>query len=199
MAVRKVIQIGHPALKAINQPLTDFGSPFLKKLIKDLKDTMKKAGLIGIASPQIAKNYQIFLTHVRKTKTRKLEKIDKLRVYINPQITYFSETKSMIYEGCGSVAYGKLFAPVKRPKEIKIEAYDEKGKKFSLLTDGILSRVIQHEYDHLQGIEFIEKIADYKKILSEEYYLKKIKNSKEQKLALRTTKIEIEKAYYDQS
>ncbi len=63
----------------------------------------------------------------------------------------------IIYEGCGSVAYAKLFAPVRRPEKIIIEASDANGNQFKLKAEGFLSRVIQHEYDHLDGIEFTEK------------------------------------------
>lgn len=187
MTVRRVAQMGHPALKAENKIITDFKSLKLKKLINDLRDTVNKNGLIGIAAPQIAENYKVFVTQPRKTKTRKLDKPDKLRVYINPKIVFFSKGKSIVYEGCGSVADGNLFAPVRRPREIKIEALNEKGRRFSLLCNGILARVIQHEYDHLSGIEFTEKISDYRKILSRKYYLKTVKNSKEQKEASKIT------------
>jgi len=193
MAVRKIVQIGHPALKADNKKIVDFKSIKLKKLIKDLKDTMSNAGVIGIAAPQIAENYTLFVTRPRNTKYRKLGKADKFRVYINPKIIFYSKDKNVIYEGCGSVLNGSLFAPVIRPKEIEIEAFDEDGDRFRLRCDGILSRVIQHEYDHLFGVEFLEKISDYKKILSLEYYLKNIKNSKAQKEASQITKIEYKK------
>lgn len=191
MAVRKVIQIGHPSLKAENKSIAHFKSPALKKLIKDLKDTMKKAGLIGIAAPQIAENYMVFVTYPRNTKSRKLGKVDKFRVYINPKITIYSKEKHTMYEGCGSVAKGNLFGPVMRPKEIEIEAFDKTRKRFKLRCDGILSRVIQHEYDHMFGIEFTEKISDYKKILSYKFYVKNIRNSKEQKEASKITKISV--------
>jgi len=191
MAIRKVIQIGHPSLKAKNKPVVNFKSPALKKLITDLKDTMKKAGIIGIAAPQIAENYMVFVTHPRNTKLRKLGKADKFRVYINPKVTFCSKEKHIIYEGCGSVANGSLFGPVMRPKEIEIEAFNKTGKRFKLRCDGILSRVIQHEYDHMFGIEFTEKISDYKKILSREFYVKNIRNSKEQTEASIITKVSI--------
>lgn len=187
MAVRKVIQIGHPALKNKNKKIINLKSEKVKQLIKDLKDTMNKEKLIGIAAPQIAENYKIFVTNPRKTKFRKLGKVDQLRVYINPQITYFSSAKNLIYEGCGCVP--NIFAPVIRPQEIEIIAFDEKGSKFSLRCDGILARVIQHEYDHLFGIEFLEKISDFKKIIYRDYYIKNIRNSKEQRQASRVTKI----------
>ncbi len=146
--------------------------------------------LIGIAASQIGINYQVFITEPRKTDTRRGNQVDILRVYINTKITSYSKTQSVVYEGCGSVAKGALFGPVKRPYVITIEAYDKKGKKFSLTADGILGRVIQHEYDHLQGVEFTEKLTDIKKLIDREYYKKKIKNSRFTKNASKITKIE---------
>lgn len=191
MAVQKVIQIGHPALKEKNKTVKNFKSPKTQKLIKNLVDTMRKEELIGISAPQIGQNYQVFVTEPRKTKTRRDDQVDELRVYINPKIIFFSKEQNIIYEGCGSVANGRLFGPVKRPSEITIEAFDEKGKKFQLNCDGILGRVIQHEQDHLQGIEFIEKIQDYRKLIDVEFYKRHIKNSKEQQKASKITKINI--------
>ncbi len=195
MAVRNVIQIGHPALKAKNKKITSFSSVKTRKLLKDLRDTMYKTGLIGIAAPQIAQNYMVFVTHPRNTEVRKLPKTDKSRIYINPKISYYSKKMSLIYEACGSVSVidGFLFGPVSRAEVVEITAYDEKGNKFSLKTDGILARVIQHEYDHLRGVEFIQKVDDYAKLVSEEYYVKNIKNSKKQKNASKITKIEYKK------
>ena len=98
MAVRKVIQIGHPSLKTKNKTVRSFTSSQLKKLINDLKDTMYKTDLVGIAAPQIAENYLVFVTHPRNTKARKLFREDICRVYVNPKITYSSKEKIVIYE-----------------------------------------------------------------------------------------------------
>lgn len=176
--IRKVIQAGHPGLKTKNKLVKNIKSPIIQKLIKDLKNTMYKTGLIGIAANQINENLMIVVTHPRTTKARKLGKKDKLRVFINPTYTFKSKKENLIYEGCGSV--GDIFGPVKRPSEIEIEAFDEMGTKFSLRCDGILARVLQHELDHLSGIEFIEKVTDYSKIISTEFYRKTIRNSREQ-------------------
>lgn len=193
MTARNIIEIGHRVLKLKNKRIVDFKSEKLKKLVKDLIDTMKYVDLIGIAAPQIAENYQVFITQPRKTKARKLGKNEKLRVYINPKITYFSKLKSIIYEGCGCVPKSSIFGPVERSKEIEVEAFDLNGKKFRLRCDGLLARVILHEYDHLQGIEFLEKITDSRKIISWKFYLKNIRNSKEQQEASKITKIEYKK------
>lgn len=188
MAVRKVIQAGDPRLKAKNKIVKNFNSPEAKKVIKDLISTMPKAGLIGIAANQIGENHMIFVTHPRSTKARKLGKPDILRVYINPEFIYKSKKMNLIYEGCGSV--GDIFGPVMRPEEIEIQALNEKGEKFILRANGILARVIQHEMDHLNGIEFLEKVSDYSKIVGRQFYRKNIRKSKEQMENSQTTKIE---------
>ena len=190
MAVKTVIQAGHPKLKRINKEILNVNLPKIKKLRRDLIDTMHKTGLIGIAAPQIAQNYMIFVTHPRKTKTRNLGRIDILRTYINPKITFKSKAENVIYEGCGSVVNGDLFGPVSRPEEIEVEALGEKGEKFRLRCNGILARVIQHEYDHLMKIGFIERVNDYKKIIVGDYYRKTIRNSKLQKQNSLITKID---------
>ena len=181
MAVRNILQIGDPRLKAKNHFIDDFDNPKLKKVIKDLAETIRASGLfVGLAAPQIGENYQIIATEIRETKTRTGEQSDKLRVYINPKIIFYSKAKDVAYEGCGSVAQANLFGPVKRPKEIMVEAFNPDGHKFRLRCDGPLARVIQHEYDHLSGIEFTEKVIDYKKLMNRDAYIKRIKNSKQQ-------------------
>lgn len=190
MAVRKVILIGHPKLKKPNKVVKKIKSPKIKKLIKDLRDTMYKSELVGIASSQIGENYMVFITHPRSTKARSLGKIDKMRVYINPKIVFKSKKENVIYEGCGSVDDGAIFGPVSRPSEIAIEATNEKGQVFRLRCDGILARIIQHEMDHLNGIEFLEKVDDYSKIIARPYYRKNIRNSKTQKQNSKVTKID---------
>ena len=152
---------------------------------------MEKNGLIGLSAPQIGENYKIFITQPRKTEARKLLFNDKIRIYINPKIIKFSSQTNIIYEGCGSVMDANLFGPVKRAKEITIEAQGENGVKFRLRCDGILARVIQHEYDHLAGIEFTEKIYDYKKLMSREFYIKNVRNSKTQLTASKVTTLEL--------
>jgi peptide deformylase len=187
--IRKVIEAGDPRLKAKNKLIKNIKSLSVKRLIKDLSDTMYKTDLIGIAGPQIGENYQVFVTHPRNTGARKTLKADKLRIFINPKIVQKSKIESLIYEGCGSL--GDIFGPVMRPKEVQVEAFDENGQKFNLLSNGILARVIQHEYDHLCQTEFIQKVSDYNKVVVKKYYRKNIRNSKLQTAGSQTTKIEV--------
>lgn len=188
MTVIPILQIGDKRLKAQNKTLEKSNSTKIKSVIQDLTATMLKNDIVGIAAPQIGINLKLFITEPRETKYRKADQSDKLRVYINPQIVEYSKDISTIYEGCGSVAATDFFGPVKRPRRITIEAYNQDFKKFSLTCDGLLARVIQHEYDHLFGIEFVEKISDYKKVMSLENYQKQIRTSakqiKESKISL---------------
>ncbi|MCK5510664.1 peptide deformylase [Candidatus Parcubacteria bacterium] len=171
MIIKDIVQIGNPLLNKKSKFVADIDAKETQRVIKNLVDSVRYHDLIGIAASQIGEKLRIFVTEVRKTKYRNIEK-DKLRVYINPKIVWFSRKRIAIYEGCGSVAYAKLFAPVKRPEKIIVKAYDEKGNKFRLKAEGFLGRVIQHEYDHLNGIEFTEKITDMRKIMSLEEYKK---------------------------
>jgi peptide deformylase len=180
MPIRDTIQIGDPRLKAENQTVSEFNDPKVKQVVDDLVETMRKNELIGMAAPQIGENWKIFVTEPRQTESRVGTQVDELRVYINPKIVETSPEETIIYEGCGSVMNGGLFGPVSRPKVITIEAFDMEGKKFRLTADGILGRVIQHEQDHLEGIEFTEKVSDYKKLMAREFYLTNIRNSSEQ-------------------
>ncbi len=175
MAVRNILQIGDPRLKAKNHFISDFNNSKLKKVVKDLVETIHAGGIfIGIAAPQIGENYQIIVTELKETKTKTGDQLDKLRVYINPKIIFYSKTKNIAYEGCGSVAHADLYGPVKRPKEIIVEAFSPDGHKFKLHCDGLLAKVIQHEYDHLEGIIFTDK-ADPKSYMSRNEYLDKFK------------------------
>lgn len=193
MAVKPVLQIGDEKLKLKNRTLTKADLKVLNKTITDLTDTMLKTDIVGIAAPQIGENIRLFITEPRQTQFRPADQADILRAFINPKIVNYSKEKLTAYEGCGSVSDANFFGPVERAKTITIEAYDKDFNKFCLMCDGLLARVIQHEYDHLFGIEFIEKIVDYKKVMNFEHYQRLVRNSPEQMAAAKITVIEYSK------
>ena len=113
---------------------------------------MREHELVGIAAPQVGVSLQIFITEIRKTRFRKkLKNIDTLKVYINPKIISRSRNQTLLVEGCGSVSRASLFGTVKRPSAVTVTARDEQGKKFERKTKGLLAKIVQHEYDHLEG------------------------------------------------
>lgn len=185
--VKEILQEGNPILKAANIAISNFKSKRLQQLILNLIDTMHDSQLIGIAAPQIGENYNVFVTELRETKFRTKDQTDVLRVYINPTIVSKSNDESIIYEGCGCVERVNSFGPVKRPRTITVSAFNQQGVEFKLTADGILGRVIQHEYDHLHGIEFVDKVPDKSTLLSQEAYIQNIKGSDAQLNASKIT------------
>lgn len=177
MAVRKIIKQGHPALKGSNAKVIDFHDPRVSQLVTDLIETMRDADLIGIAAPQIAENFRVFITEPRKTDVRVGDQIDDLRVYINPRIVSQEGEDKLIFEGCGCV--DDKFGPVWRKSIVTVEAFDQMGQKFRLTADGILGRVILHECDHLNGLEFTNHTAK-SELISKRDYIDTVKVSEEQ-------------------
>ncbi len=107
---------------------------------------------IGLAGPQVNEQLRLFVTHAQD---------DKPRVFINPEIIMTSDDMGPYEEGCLSIP--GVWADVMRPLQITIQAWIEKGRPFTLDADGILARVIQHEYDHLRGKLFIDRVAEKKR------------------------------------
>lgn len=172
MIIKSVTQVGNPIIRKKSKKITTVVSPKIKKIIKDLIDTMRFANLVGMSAPQIGYNFRIFVTEIRTTTLRKTKEVDKLRVFINPRIINVSKKQVAGYEGCGSVAAAGIFGKVSRPNKITVEAFDENNKKFVFTARGLLSRVIQHEIDHLEGIIFLDKVSDKKSLMSREEYIK---------------------------
>lgn len=175
MIIKNVTQIGNPKIRRKSKKVLNVTSPEIKKIIKNLTDSMHASNLVGMAAPQIGQNLMVFVTEIRPTKLRKTKDLDKLRVFINPKIIGMSEKKLSRYEGCGSVARASLFGKVSRSIEVVISAVDENNNKFQHTAKGLLARVIQHEMDHLNGIVFIDKLEDTKSLMDREEHIKNIK------------------------
>lgn len=178
MVVDNIIQIGNPILRKKNELIKDVKDTKVLETVQNLVDTMRHFGMVGTAAPQIGVNLNIFVTEIRKTEYRKTNDVDGLRIFINPKIVWKSQKEIIMYEGCSSVSHSDFFGPVRRSEKVKVVALNEKGEKIKLKAGGLLARVIQHEYDHLVGIEFVEKICDFKKIMAKSEYLKMVEKSK---------------------
>lgn len=172
MAIKKAVQIGEPVIRKVAQRVKNPKSTATRTIIQDLTDSMRSAGLVGMAAPQIGSSTRIFVVELRKTKARKNLGASPLYVFVNPQISLYSKKWVIGYEGCGSIAYGQLFGPVKRAQSVVVKAIGADGKPFTLSAKGMLARVIQHENDHLNGVVFLDKITDMRKLVSRDYFIK---------------------------
>lgn len=160
-----IVKYPNPILRKKNVLVKHFDDE-LKTLIQNMFKTMLQADGIGLAAPQIGKNIRLFIVNTKDL----LTDTDDFQVFINPVITFTSQETAIDEEGCLSIP--KIYTPVKRHVSVIIKAQDVNGKEFVQKADKLLARIIQHEFDHLNGVLFIDKVlALNKKTL--EFDLKK--------------------------
>ncbi len=138
-------------LRRIAAPIKDINGEIVQ-LAEDMIDAMVKGNGIGLAGPQVGRLERIF--------TLKIGDKDPM-VFINPEITATSAELSSYEEGCLSIP--GQYADVNRPAELQIQAWNTRGRPFTVEVDDILATVIQHELDHLNGILFIDHLSDRKR------------------------------------
>lgn len=151
--------------KAAEVPVDSISTPEIQAIIKDMSEALRKtADGIGIAAPQIGYSLRIFLASeeaLHWEETDKHEEEDRKKkkweyyVFINPVITKTSRKKVVEAEGCLSVP--GIYGRVDRAEKVSIEAYNEKGEKFSRGASRLYARVMQHEIDHLEGVLFLDR------------------------------------------
>lgn len=172
MSIKKTVQIGKKIIRQKSVVVKDISAQEVQRVIKDLIDSMRHDNLVGMAAPQIGKKWRIFVSEIRQTTYRKnISKLDSLKIFINPKITWRSKKQQDGYEGCGSVIAANLFGSVKRAESVLCEALDENGRPFKIKALGLLARIIQHEIDHLNGIVFIDRVSDTRTIMDRESYI----------------------------
>ena len=155
MAILKIAKLGHPVLLKKTNEINNLDSIDLKKIIYDMSETMIDANGIGLAAPQVHLSHRLFI--YRNPDIEEEEKI-KVFVLINPKIENISNETEDDWEGCLSIP--GMSGLVRRSKKIKYSAIDLKGEKVSGEVDGLHARVIQHEFDHLNGILYTSRLAD---------------------------------------
>jgi peptide deformylase len=145
-----IVTYGNEILARKAEPVKDIDDE-IRQLGKGMLEAMAGKG-IGLAGPQVARPIRIFVTDVEG---------DKPRIFINPEIVLTSQELVTIEEGCLSLP--RLYLDVIRPEFVRVQAWNEKGRPFTVETDGLLARVIQHENDHLDGVLFIDRLKGGKR------------------------------------
>ncbi|HZF01142.1 MAG TPA: peptide deformylase [Methylomirabilota bacterium] len=167
--ILEVVRYGDPVLRQKGAPIEKI-TPEIKKLIADMFETMHERHGVGLAAQQIGKALQLTVIDVREAKDRpstlelkgKPADVNEIMplVLINPEIKSVGE---MISGGEGCLSFPEIYAEVSRPEFVDVKALNEKGKPIEFRAGGLLSRAIQHEVDHLNGILFIDRMATAKK------------------------------------
>lgn len=157
--------MGHPVLRkrADEVPETDFSITWLQSLVQDLQDTLQAVGGIGLAAPQIGESYRVAIVHVQGGPTRygHLDSMP-LKVYINPKIEVLNPAAQGFFEGCLSVP--GLRGYVERPSHIRVSFQDVDRQTVIEEYQGFLATVFQHEFDHLDGYLYLDRMTDMTKL-----------------------------------
>jgi peptide deformylase len=146
----KIVKLGDEILRQKTVPVTKFGLK-LEKTVEQMIRLMDEADGIGLAAPQVGIGERFFTVHIRN---------EEPFVFINPSIIETSAETAKCEEGCLSLP--GVYADIVRASRIKVQAFDINGRPFTIECGGTLARVIQHEYEHLDGILFYDHLPEFK-------------------------------------
>lgn len=157
-----IVIYGNPVLRKKAEPISaDY--PALNTLIDDMFKTLTKSGGVGLAAPQIGLSIQLFILDLSVMADDEPQYATFKKVFINPEIIEFSSETEIAEEGCLSVP--GLSERVKRSLSVTIRYFDENWQEHTETYTGFPARAIQHEYDHLLGTVYVDKISPIRKQL----------------------------------
>lgn len=158
MAVRKILRMGDLALRQVSEPVTEFRTPELDILVRDMLETMEAADGAGLAAVQIGEPKRIMIFGFESNPRYPDVGPIPFTVLINPGFDVLDDEKVGGWEGCLSVPDMRGF--VKRHARIRYRGFDQQGDKIEREVDGFHARVFQHEFDHLEGILYPDLLDD---------------------------------------
>ena len=153
MPLLTILRYPNTRLHKIAKPVRNFDDR-LKRLVADMAATMYDAPGVGLAASQVDVHEQLVIIDISDAQ-------NALQVFINPEIVWASDERTLYDEGCLSVP--GVYDGVERPSRVKVRALDVEGQTFHLEADGLLAVCIQHELDHLKGKVFVEYLSPLKR------------------------------------
>jgi peptide deformylase len=148
----QIVQYPHPALRWKSQPITQIDAE-LRTTVRKMFDLMYESRGVGLAANQVALPYRLFVVNVSADP----EQRDEEHVFINPEIV---RRKGSLEDEEGCLSLPELYGPVRRADQIQVEAFDLAGRGVELNLTELPSRIVQHEFDHLDGVLFIDRMSD---------------------------------------
>ena len=176
MAIRSVLRMGHPLLREVTKEFTEaeVKDPQFQELLQDMMDTMEAEGGIGLAAPQIGVSKRMAIIDLSNASDRYPENADHpeelkgLGIYINPTWEFMDSCLQGFWEGCLSVP--GLRGLVHRPRKIKVQFRDVNWNLKTIIAEDFLATVFQHEFDHLDGVLYVDRLKDIRKLAYIEEY-----------------------------
>ena len=157
MSILKVCHLGHPVLRMESRRVSpgSLGSASTQKLIDDMLETMVEYYGVGLAAPQIHESLAIAVIESNGPRGT-----IPMTVLVNPEVTVLDDELIEDWEGCLSIPDFRGRVP--RWRKLRVDALDRKGKKIKITAEGFVARVIQHEFDHLMGKVYLDRMLDLK-------------------------------------
>jgi len=167
--VLKVAELGHPVLRKKSEPIApkEIPTPLFQRFVDDMIDTMREYEGVGLAGPQVRVGRRIFVVEADHSDRYPGSPNVPVYVAINPTVKILDATKVILWEGCLSVPEWR--APVERAKKVQLEALDRHGKPFKLIAQGFHARIVQHEFDHLEGKVYLDRLKNLKEFTHTSY------------------------------
>ncbi|HUL96046.1 MAG TPA: peptide deformylase [Usitatibacter sp.] len=158
MAAREVLRMGHPVLREKSKPVEKLGSPELKQLVADMKETMAAKNGAGLAAPQIGVLQRVVIFGVSRNPRYPDAEEVPFTVLVNPKLQMLTREVEEDWEGCLSVPGMRGVVP--RYTKLRYTGFDEDGNPIDRVAEGFHARVVQHECDHLDGILYPQRMTD---------------------------------------
>ncbi|MGZ5033104.1 MAG: peptide deformylase [Usitatibacter sp.] len=158
MAVRDVLRMGHPMLRSRARPVDRFGTPELRALVEDMKETMAAKSGAGLAAPQIGVGQRVVIFGVDHNPRYPDAEPVPFTILVNPKLVMLSREVEEDWEGCLSVPGMRGIVP--RYVKLRYAGFDHEGNAIERVAEGFHARVVQHECDHLDGILYPQRMTD---------------------------------------
>ena len=169
--IRQIAQLGQPLLREVARKVVDPCSSAIQALIEDMLATVADASGVGIAAPQVFESLALFMVVSRPNPRYPQAPLLEPRVMINPEILWTADTREMGWEGCPQYPPAcAVWCP--RSTRLGVRYLDREGNPREEEYADFAARVIQHEFDHLQGIVFIDRIESTRDLVTEKEFLR---------------------------
>ena len=168
--ISEIAQLGAKVLRLQAQAVTDVQSAENQQIIDSMQSTLATTQGVGIAAPQISVSKRIIIIASRPTPRYPSAPLMEPTVMINPSFQTLSDTREKDWEGCLSIPGIRALVP--RYKEILISYITQQGGLVETQLEGFVARVFQHEYDHLEGKVYLDRVEDNRDIVAESEYFK---------------------------
>ena len=157
--IHPILRMGDPRLLRVAEPVTEFGTPELTRLIADMFETMEAAGGVGLAAPQIGVNLRLVIFGFERSARYPEAQAVPQTILLNPELTPLGDELEEGWEGCLSVP--GLRGVVARHTRLHYRGRDPQGGWIERDAQGFHARVVQHEGDHLDGVLYPMRVRDF--------------------------------------